>query len=110
MQPGSVTVTVQQRPVTNEVLTITGTDLQARTNNRWNWDVNGTSNLTNANTITIQVTSSTGLVTLGTATVAGNGRWRFAANNTQIAPSANPTVTIRSSFGTTQTAPVVQSR
>ncbi|MCY1413406.1 Bacterial Ig domain protein [compost metagenome] len=110
VQPGSVTVTVQQRPVTNEVLTITGTDLQARTNNRWNWDVNGTSNLTNANTITIQVTSSTGLVTLGTTTVAGNGRWRFTANNSLIAPSANPTATIRSSFGTTQTVPVVQTR
>ncbi|MCY1280383.1 Bacterial Ig domain protein [compost metagenome] len=108
--PGSVTVTVQQRPVANENLTVANAELQARSNNRWTWSLDGTSNLTNANTVTIQVTSSTGTVTLGTAPVAANGRWRFTLNNSNIAPAANPTATIRSSFGTERTVPVVQTR
>ncbi|MBO3273902.1 Ig-like domain-containing protein [Pseudomonas schmalbachii] len=110
VQPGSVTVTVQQRPTANETFTVTTAELQARTNNRWTWEFAGTSSLTNANTITIRVQSTTGLVTLGTTTVPANGRWRFTANNSLVAPGSTLSATISSSFGTTRTVAVTQTR
>ena len=104
--PATVTVQVSPRPAA-ETFTVTTATVQARSNNRFNWDFAGTSSVTTGNTITIQVTTPTGLVTLGTTTVPVTGRWRLTINNsTTVAPSANPTATITSSQGTVRSVSV----
>ncbi|MDI2144497.1 MULTISPECIES: Ig-like domain-containing protein [unclassified Pseudomonas] len=103
--PATVTVQVSPRPAA-ETFTITTSTVQARSGNRFNWDFAGTSSVTTGNTITVQVTTPTGLVTLGTTTVPVTGRWRLTLNNTNVVPSANPTATIRSSQGTVRTVSV----
>ncbi|MCU0074933.1 Ig-like domain-containing protein [Pseudomonas koreensis] len=103
--PATVTVQVSPRPAA-ETFTITASTVQARSGGRFNWDFTGTSSVTTGNTITVQVTTPTGLVTLGTTTVPVTGRWRLTLNNTTVVPSANPTATIRSSQGTVRTVSV----
>lgn len=104
--PATVTVQVSPRPAT-ETFTVTTATVQARSNNRFNWDFAGTSSVTTGNTITVQVTTPAGLVTLGTTTVPVTGRWRLTVSNvTNVIPSANPTATIRSSQGTVRTVSV----
>ena len=103
--PATVTVQVSPRPAT-ETFAVTASTVQARSGGRFNWDFTGTSSVTTGNTITVQVTTPTGLVTLGTTTVPVTGRWRLTLNNTTVVPSANPTATIRSSQGTVRTVSV----
>ncbi len=103
--PATVTVQVSPRPAA-ETFTVTASTVQARAGGRFNWDFTGTSSVTTGNTITVQVTTPTGLVTLGTTTVPVTGRWRLTLNNTTVVPSANPTATIRSSQGTVRTVSV----
>jgi hypothetical protein len=103
--PATVTVQVSPRPAT-ETFAVTASTVQARSGGRFNWDFTGTSSVTTGNTITVQVTTPTGLVTLGTTTVPVTGRWRLTLANTLIVPSANPTATIRSSQGTVRTVSV----
>jgi hypothetical protein len=106
--PATVTVTVSPKPA-QETFTITTATVQARSNNRFNWDFAGTSSVTTGNTITVQVTTPTGLVTLGTTTVPVTGRWRLTVNNiTTVVPTATPSATIRTSQGTVRTVPVTQ--
>ena len=57
--------------------------MQARSGGRFNWDFTGTSSVTTGNTITIQVTTPTGLQTLGTTTVLINGEALLAATVTE---------------------------
>lgn len=102
------TVTVQVTPlVTQENLVVTTAEVRARANNRLTWDLSGTTSAVVGNTITVQVSTASGLATVGTATVPITGRWRLSATTTTVVPSANPTVTIRSSLGTVRTAPLV---
>ncbi|MGY2258954.1 Ig-like domain-containing protein [Pseudomonas sp. SDO55104_S430] len=107
--PATVTVQVSPRPAA-ETFAVTTATVSARSNNRFTWDFAGTSSVTTGNTITIRVTTPTGLQTLGTTTVPVTGRWRFTANNnTAVVPSANPTATITSSQGTTRTVQVISN-
>jgi hypothetical protein len=104
--PATVTVQVSPKPAA-ETFAVTAATVTARSNNRFNWDFSGTSSVTTGNTITVQVTTPTGLVTLGTTTVPLTGRWRLTvSNSTTVIPSANPTATIRSSQGTVRTVAV----
>ncbi|MCY1367274.1 hypothetical protein D9M69_542020 [compost metagenome] len=105
--PATVTVQVSPRPAA-ETFAVTTATVRARSNNRFTWDFAGTSSVTTGNTITIKVTTATGLVTLGTTAVPANGRWRLTVNNTTtVVPSANPTATITSSQGSVRTVPVI---
>ncbi|HEF4763267.1 TPA: cadherin-like domain-containing protein [Pseudomonas putida] len=107
--PATVTVQVSPRPAA-ETFAVTTATVSARSNNRFTWDFAGTSSVTTGNTITIKVTTPTGLQTLGTTTVPVTGRWRFTANNiTNVVPSANPTATISSSQGTVRTVQVISN-
>ncbi|MEG1039286.1 MAG: Ig-like domain-containing protein [Pseudomonas sp.] len=104
--PATVTVQVSPRPAA-ETFAVTAATVTARSNNRYNWDLSGTSSVTTGNTITVQVTTPTGLVTLGSTTVPLTGRWRLTvSNSTTVIPTAAPTATIRSSQGTVRTVPV----
>ncbi|MBA1203292.1 hypothetical protein G7009_16290 [Pseudomonas capeferrum] len=105
--PATVTVQVSPRPA-QETFAVTAATVTARSNNRFNWDISGTSSVTTGNTITVQVTTASGLVTLGSTTVPLTGRWRLAvSNSTTAVPTASPTATIRSSQGTVRTVPVI---
>ncbi|RON68864.1 Ig-like domain-containing protein [Pseudomonas fluorescens] len=103
--PATVTVQVSPRaPAEN--FAVTAATVTARAGNRFTWDFSGTSSVILGNTVTVQVTTPTGLVTLGTATVPLTGRWRLTVTNTTVVPSANPTATIRTTPGTVRTVPV----
>ncbi|MNI23035.1 hypothetical protein D3C73_766040 [compost metagenome] len=107
--PATVTVQVSPRPAA-ETFAVTAATVTARSNNRFTWDLSGTSSVTTGNTITVQVTTPTGLQTLGTTTVPVTGRWRLTVNNTTtVIPSANPTATITSSQGTVRTVQVISN-
>lgn len=103
--PATVTVQVSPRPAA-ETFAVTASTVQARSGGRFNWDFTGTSSVTTGNTITVQVSTPNGVVTLGSTTVPVTGRWRLTLNNTLVVPSANPTATIRSSQGTVRTVSV----
>ncbi|MFK0310227.1 Ig-like domain-containing protein [Pseudomonas sp. NPDC090233] len=104
--PGTVTVNVSPRPAA-ENFAVTAATVQARSNNRFNWDISGTSSVTTGNTITVRVTTTTGVQTLGTTTVPLTGRWRLAVgNSTTMIPTAAPTATITTSQGTSRTVNV----
>ncbi len=106
--PGTVTVNVSPRPAAAETFAVTAATVTARSNNRYNWDISGTSSVTTGNTITVKVTTPSGLVTLGTTTVPVTGRWRLAvSNSTTIIPTASPTATVTSSQGSSRTVAVV---
>lgn len=103
---GTVTVQVSPKPPT-ENLTVTAATVTARSNNRYNWDISGTSSVTTGNTVTVQVTTRNGLVTLGSTAVPLTGRWRIiVSNSTTLVPTATPSATIRTSQGTVRTVPV----
>ncbi|PVZ42318.1 Ig-like domain-containing protein [Pseudomonas sp. CC120222-01a] len=105
--PATVTVNVQPRPAAGETFTVTAATVLARSNNRYNWDVSGTSSVTTGNTVTVRVTTTTGVQTLGTTTVPVTGRWRLSvSNSTTIVPTAAPTATVTSSQGSTRTVNV----
>ncbi|MFJ4445434.1 Ig-like domain-containing protein [Pseudomonas sp. NPDC089422] len=105
--PATVTVNVQPRPPAGETFAVTAATVLARSNNRYNWDVSGTSSVTTGNTITVRVTTTTGVQTLGTTTVPVTGRWRLTvSNSTTIVPTAAPTATVTSSQGSTRTVNV----
>lgn len=107
--PATVTVQVSPRPAA-ETFTVTTATVSARSNNRFTWDFAGTSSVVTGNTITIKVSTPTGLATLGTTTVPATGRWRLTVNNTTtVIPSANPTATITSSQGTVRTVSVISN-
>lgn len=107
--PATVTVQVSPRPAA-ETFTVTTATVSARSNNRFTWDFAGTSSVITGNTITIKVSTPTGLATLGTTTVPATGRWRLTVNNTTtVIPSANPTATISSSQGTVRTVSVISN-
>ncbi|MGF6393810.1 Ig-like domain-containing protein [Pseudomonas plecoglossicida] len=100
---GTVTVNVQPRPAA-ETFAVTAATVLARSNNRYNWDISGTSSVTTGNTITVRVTTTTGVQTLGTTTVPVTGRWRLSvSNSTTLVPTASPTATVTTSQGTTRT-------
>ncbi|HDS1744617.1 MULTISPECIES: Ig-like domain-containing protein [Pseudomonas] len=105
--PGTITVNVSPRPAA-ETFAVTAATVTARSNNRFNWDISGTSSVTTGNTVTVRVTTTTGEQTLGTVTVPITGRWRLAVgNSTTMIPTAAPTATVTSSQGTTRTINVV---
>ncbi|CAK9889065.1 MULTISPECIES: Ig-like domain-containing protein [Pseudomonas] len=102
--PATVTVQVSPRPPA-ENFTVTAATVTARAGGRFTWDISGTTSAVLLNAVTVQVTTPTGLVTLGTTPVPLTGRWRLSVSNT-VAPSAPATATVTTSLGTVRTVPV----
>ncbi|HCP55988.1 MAG TPA: hypothetical protein DIU04_14780 [Pseudomonas sp.] len=100
--PASVSVTVNPPlpPAVVENLTVTTAQVTPRSNNRFTWDIRGQTSITNGNVMTISVTTANGLQELGTTAVPGTGRWRLSLTSTEVVPSANPVISVRSSVGT----------
>ncbi|MFP3457962.1 hypothetical protein R0J89_17105, partial [Psychrobacter sp. SIMBA_152] len=86
----TVTVNVSPRPAA-ETFAVTAATVTARSNNRYNWDISGTSSVTTGNVVTVRVSTTPGVQTLGTTTVPVTGRWRLAvSNSTTVIPTAAP--------------------
>ncbi|CAD5110451.1 Ig-like domain-containing protein [Zestomonas carbonaria] len=103
--PATVSVTVTP-PAVQETFAVTDAEVLARAGGRHTWTITGTSSITSGNSVTVEVTTTTGPVSLGSTTVPLTGRWRLSTTTTGLQPTANPTATIRSSAGTLVTVPV----
>ena len=104
--PATVTVQVSP-PLVLETFNVTTATVTARSGNRFTWNFAGTSSAILGNSVTVQVTTPAGLVTLGTTNVANNGRWTLTVNNSAIRPSVSPTATIRSARGSVRSVTVI---
>jgi hypothetical protein len=98
-----VTVQVTPPPAAAENFTVTTSEFTLRSNNRVTWSLDGTSSVTVGNSVRVQVTTTTGLVDLGSVAVPLSGRWRMSVTTTNVAPTAAPTATITTSTGTVRT-------
>jgi hypothetical protein len=105
--PASVSISVSPPPAVAENLTVGNAVVRDRSRNRYRWDLDGQTSLATGNTITVEVSTTSGAVTLGTATLSLAGRWRISVDTTDITPSTNPTATVRSAFGTVISVPLV---
>ncbi|MDH4560056.1 Ig-like domain-containing protein [Pseudomonas sp. BN411] len=101
--PVTVTVQVTPPPAAAENFTVTTSEFTLRSNNRVTWSLDGTSSVTVGNSVRVRVTSTTGLVDLGSVVVPASGRWRVAVTTTNVVPTAAPTATITTSTGTVRT-------
>lgn len=107
--PTTVSVTVSPAPVVNEDLVVTSATVSARSNNRYTWDLAGTTSKGTGNTLTVTAMTTAGPLNLGNAilTPTGTGaRWRVSVTTTGSGPSSNPTATISSTFGKSITVPI----
>lgn len=108
LAPATVSVAVAATPVAED-LQVTSASVVSRSNNRYSWDLAGTTSRGTGNSITVTASTSSGPLALGTATLssAGTGaRWRLSVTTTGSGPSSNPTITVRSAFGQTITVPI----
>ncbi|MNT70006.1 hypothetical protein D3C72_2083600 [compost metagenome] len=101
--PVTVTVQVSPPPATAETLTVATAEFTLRSNNRVTWSLTGQSSVTTGNSVRVQVTTTTGLVDLGSFAVPATGRWRVSVTTTGATPAANPTATITTAQGTVRT-------
>lgn len=104
--PATVTVSVSPPPATAETINVATSLLRLRANDRQTWDFRGNTSLATGNTITVEVSTNNGPLSLGTATLSLTGQWRLSANTEGLSLPANPTATIRSAFGTVLTVPL----
>ncbi len=106
--PGTVTIAVAPAVTSNEDLQVTSATVVVRSNNRYTWDLAGTTSQTGT-VLTISAATTGGPLVLGTATMtptATGARWRISATTTGNGPASTPTVTIKSSSGRSVTAPL----
>ncbi len=101
--PVTVTVQVTPPPAAAENFAVTTSEFTLRSNNRVTWSLDGTSSVTVGNSVRVQVTTTTGLVDLGSVAVPLSGRWRVAVTTTNLVPTAAPTATLTTSTGTVRT-------
>ncbi|WCM49418.1 Ig-like domain-containing protein [Pseudomonas sp. WJP1] len=109
-EPATVSVAVTPAPTVNEELVATSATVTVRSNNRYTWDLAGTTSKGTGNTLAVTVTTTAGPLSLGNAilTPTGSGaRWRVSVSTTGAGPTPSPTATIRSVFGQTVTVPIV---
>ena len=102
-------VSVAVTAAVNEELLVSSATVTARSNNRYTWDLAGTTSQGTGNTLTATVSTTGGPLSLGTAilTPTGTGaRWRISVTTTGNGPTASPTVTINSSVGGSVTAAI----
>jgi hypothetical protein len=105
----TVTVQVAAGAAASEDLKVTSAAVKLRSNNRYTWDLAGTTSKATGNSITVTAATTGGPLALGTATLsptAAGARWVLSVTTTGNGPTSNPTVTIHSALGQTITAPI----
>jgi len=107
-KPATVSVAVSAAAV-NEDLQVTSATVVSRSNNRYTWDLAGTTSRAAGNSITVSATTTGGPLNLGAAVLTPSGagaRWRLSVTTTGDGPTPSPTATIRSAFGQALTVPI----
>ncbi len=102
-------VSIAVTPAAVEVdqnLKVTRASVTIRSNNRYAWELVGTSSMKIGETLAVTASTSNGPLSLGTATVLSGGNWRLSASTTGSGPSPNPTVTIKPLNGKAITVPL----
>lgn len=94
--PATVTVTVNPR-VGPDNLTISKAEVKVGSNNRYSWDIQGTTSRPQNNQITITLTDSGIVLGSGIAPTA-NGRWRLSVTNNTAPTGDSPSITVKSSY------------
>ena len=108
-KPATVSVAVSGATAVNEDLLVTSASVSARSNNRYTWDLAGTTSRATGNSITVSASTTGGQLNLGTATLTPSGagaRWRLSVTTTGDGPTPSPTITVRSALGKVVTAPI----
>ncbi|MOA48618.1 hypothetical protein D3C78_1713810 [compost metagenome] len=92
---GNVSVTVSPAAPPPAAITVSTATVRAGNGNRYTWELSGNTTLANTN-LTIQVTTTDGLLTIGTVTPnRRNGNWSLTVrNSTTFVPTPNPSATI----------------
>lgn len=106
---GNVSVTVNPPAPAPAPITVATARVRAGSNNRFTWELSGTTTVTNTTlTIDVTTTDSTTPERLGTVTPRADGRWSLTVRNTtQFPPTPNPSATITATrTGATVTVPV----
>jgi len=104
------TVSVAVSPaVAADQVQVSSAVVQVRSNNRYTWDISGTTSVASGNSISVTAATTSGPLNLGTATLtaAGSGaRWRLSVTTTGSGPATPATITVKSALGQSVTAPI----
>ncbi|MNP53648.1 hypothetical protein D3C76_1481380 [compost metagenome] len=86
---------------------VSSATVQVRSNDRYTWELSGTTTVATGNSITVTANTANGPLNLGTATLTAStsgARWRLSTTTTGNAPAT--TVTVKSVLGQSVTAPI----
>ena len=105
----TVTVSVAAGAAVSEELKVSSATFKLRSNNRYTWEIAGTTSKAAGNSITVTAATTGGPLALGTATLsptATGARWALSVTTVGNGPASPPTVTVRSALGQTITVPI----
>ena len=106
--PATVSVAVSPAVVADQIQVSSAT-VQLRSNNRYTWDLSGTTSVATGNSITVIAATTAGPLNLGQATLSASGsgaRWRLSVTTTGSGPASPATITVKSALGGSVTAPI----
>lgn len=108
VSPATVSIAVTP-PVIADELKVSSATVQRRSNDRYTWDLAGTTSQATGNSIRVTASTTSGPLDLGLATLSPTttgARWRLSVTTTGAGPASPPTVTVRSALGQSITVPI----
>jgi len=106
--PATVSIAVGAAVAMDEIQ-VSSASVQVRSNNRYTWELSGTTSVAAGNSITVTAATTSGPLNLGAATLTtatSGARWRLSVTTTGSGPATPATVTVNSALGQSVTAPV----
>ncbi|QCI12539.1 copper oxidase [Pseudomonas putida] len=106
--PATVSVAVSPAVVADQIQ-VSSAAVQVRSNNRYTWDISGTTSVAAGNSISVTAATTAGPLNLGQATLSALGtgaRWRISVTTTGNGPATAATITVNSALGGSVTAPI----
>ncbi|EKT4464681.1 multicopper oxidase domain-containing protein [Pseudomonas putida] len=106
--PATVSIAVTP-PVIADELKVSSATVQRRSNDRYTWDLAGTTSQATGNSIRVTASTTNGPLDLGLATLSpttSGARWRLSVTTTGAGPASPATVTARSALGQSVTVPI----
>lgn len=106
--PATVSIAVTP-PVIADELKVSSATVQRRSNDRYTWDLAGTTSQATGNSIRVTASTTNGPLDLGLATLSpttSGARWRLSVTTTGAGPASPATVTARSALGQSITVPI----
>jgi hypothetical protein len=108
LAPATVSVAVGPAVVADQI-EVSSAVVQVRSNNRYTWDISGTTSVASGNSITVTAATIGGPLNLGTATLTAatsGARWRLSVSTTGNGPATPATITVKSALGQNVSAPI----